>query len=525
MMLGSALQAADWQVSPSGSDLAAGTAAAPWKTIQKAANTAQPGDTVTIRAGTYYELVSFNLSGTSGQPIVFKAASGEQVILDGSQTVWKKQESKALLSLIDRSYVTVEGLELRNLRTSQKESVPMGIYIGGSGKGLVLRNNKVHHIEQTATKSSGVDAHGIAVYGDSATPIEDLLIKGNEVSDCLLGSSEALVVNGNVKGFAIRENTVHDCNNIGIDVIGFEGTCPDPAQDRARDGVVEENHVYNIDTFYNPAYGGRPGKGGGERSAAGIYVDGGQNLVVERNHVFHCDFGVELASEWPQGAAEDIVLRSNVVHHNLSAGLIMGGYDPKRGKARRIEVLNNTFYQNDRLQTWAGQMMLQYYVSDLRVENNIFWVEPGNRQVLVHEPYGKKATAAQKEIGPNVAFDYNRFYDTGGSAALVTFSLFKGGQQRYFTGLAEWQGSPLGLQGDAHSSFGNPVFGVSLPPLPTAKPTLAQAWNIADAYRLSPISPCINAGNPSYAADPGEMCFFGDSRVAVGRVDIGADED
>lgn len=522
--LGTSLQAAEWQVSPGGSDLAAGTEAAPWKTIQKAANTARPGDTVIIRAGVYYELVSFPTSGTEGQPLVFKAATGEQAIVDGSRAAWKKQESKALLSLVDRSYVTVEGLELRNLRTNQKESVPMGIYIAGSGQGLVLRNNKVHHIEQTATKSTGVDAHGIAVYGDRTAPIEDLTIEGNEVGDCLLGSSEALVVNGNVRDFEITGNFVHDCNNIGIDVIGFEGTCPDPAQDRAREGVVRDNTVWNIDTFYNPAYGGRPGKGGGERSAAGIYVDGGKDLVIERNHVFNCDFGCELASEDALGSTEDIVFRDNLVHDNLSAGLIMGGYDQRRGKTRRVEVRNNTFVNNDRLQTWAGQIMLQYYVSDLRVVDNIFWVEPANRQVLVHEPYGKKVTAAQKEIGPDVTFDYNRFYDTGGSAPLITFSLFKGGQQRYFTGLAAWQTSPLGLLADTHSTFGLPGFAVATPPLPPAKPALADLPGIAAAYRLASGSACIDAGDPSQDAEDGEQDFFGETRKSGGRVDIGADE-
>ena len=71
----------------------------------------------------------------------------------------------------------------------------------------------------------------------------------NELANLTLGSSEALVVNGNVKDFRIEGNKVHDTNNIGIDVIGFEGTAPDPdrrpgaRRDRARQRGVERRQL------------------------------------------------------------------------------------------------------------------------------------------------------------------------------------------------------------------------------------------------------------------------------------------
>ena len=42
-----------YYVATTGSDTAAGTSAAPWKTLQKAANAVAAGDTVIVRAGTY----------------------------------------------------------------------------------------------------------------------------------------------------------------------------------------------------------------------------------------------------------------------------------------------------------------------------------------------------------------------------------------------------------------------------------------------------------------------------------------
>ena len=88
-------------------------------------------------------------------------------------------------------------------------------------------------------RDDGGNGFGIAVYGtDAKTPISELVIDGNEVHHLQTGSSESLVVNGNVTNFRITHNVVHDNNNIGIDVIGFERTAPDPAVDQARDGVV-----------------------------------------------------------------------------------------------------------------------------------------------------------------------------------------------------------------------------------------------------------------------------------------------
>ena len=82
---------ATYTVSPTGNDGAAGTAAAPWRTIQHAANTARAGDTVTILAGTYAERVTFSASGTEGKPITFvgtRGANGSwETIVDGSTPV------------------------------------------------------------------------------------------------------------------------------------------------------------------------------------------------------------------------------------------------------------------------------------------------------------------------------------------------------------------------------------------------------------------------------------------------------
>jgi alpha-L-arabinofuranosidase len=89
MLFASGLAAAtEIHVSPGGNDANPGTAGAMLKTISAAANLAQPGDTVTVHAGTYRERINPPRGGTSDAArIVYQAASGEAVTIKGSEIV------------------------------------------------------------------------------------------------------------------------------------------------------------------------------------------------------------------------------------------------------------------------------------------------------------------------------------------------------------------------------------------------------------------------------------------------------
>jgi hypothetical protein len=113
-----------------------------------------------------------------------------------------------------------------------------------------IRNNHIHHIETNATPTGpdllGADAHGIAVFGtENAQSINHILIEGNELYDLKLGSSEGVVLNGNVEVFTITHNIIRDSDNIALDFIGFEGTASNAAVDQARNGLVQNNTIYN----------------------------------------------------------------------------------------------------------------------------------------------------------------------------------------------------------------------------------------------------------------------------------------
>ncbi|MBQ9432283.1 MAG: right-handed parallel beta-helix repeat-containing protein [Kiritimatiellae bacterium] len=93
--LGCAMKAAamDYVVAQNGDDGNDGSAARPFRTVQRAADIAVAGDTVTIREGIYREWVKPANAGRGDAPIVYQAAKGERVVVTGADPVagWTKR--------------------------------------------------------------------------------------------------------------------------------------------------------------------------------------------------------------------------------------------------------------------------------------------------------------------------------------------------------------------------------------------------------------------------------------------------
>jgi len=395
LILGSSATAStDFYVSPKGNDHNTGSSASPWRTIQKGANSATAGSTVHVLAGTYSERVVVRVSGNSTQgSITFK---GEGAILDDAANPISGSTFVAAFLIDSRSYVTVTGFEIRNYIAKNANSTPVGILVHGTSHDIVIGGNLIHSIVNNISANS--NAHGIAVYGTGhteATAIHNILIANNELHSLHLGASEALVVNGNVDGFTIQGNSVHDCDNIAIDAIGFEGTSVDPF-DQARNGLISNNDIARIDSRGNPAYGN-------DRSADGIYVDGGKNITIDSNTIAACNIGIELASEHHGRVTSQITVTNNLVTGSHTVGMSLGGYDNKRGATRNCLIKNNTLHGNDTDNNGNGELMLQYLVQNNTLEYNVF--ASTNQNILISNPF-KTSTG-------NVV-DFNTYISPGG---------------------------------------------------------------------------------------------------------------
>lgn len=195
-------------VAVNGSDKSGkGTPDKPFASASHAAEAA-PGSLIIMHRGDYGPIeFGPECSGNENSLTSVIAAEGEKVKIHAEDGVG--------IHLVNTGYISIEGLEteggthgVKYTSTRKSGNQPL--------QGIKIKNCTVHGVR-------GV--HGICVYAENdLVPVKDLTIEDCEVYDCECGSSESLVLNGNIDGFLIEGNSVHDNNNIGIDMIGFEGT-------------------------------------------------------------------------------------------------------------------------------------------------------------------------------------------------------------------------------------------------------------------------------------------------------------
>jgi hypothetical protein len=471
----SSAEGSTYWVATDGDDEGPGSMDQPWATLQHAADSVGPGATVIVRGGVYEQRLEVRVSGEPGRPITFAAASGERAVLDGSSLEVPAGQA-AMIAIDGARHVVIRGLEITGYRSDASGHVPIGILVTGAADHVRLVDNLVHDLGTTFEGRNGGDAHGIGVFGTEAdNPIEDVEIVGNELANLTLGSSEALVVNGNVKDFLIEGNRVHDTNNIGIDVIGFEGTAPDPTVDQARDGIVRGNRVWNVDSYGNPAYGN-------DRSADGIYVDGGRDILVEHNEIHDVNIGIELASEHAGRSTRNVTARNNLVVDSTSIGIAIGGYDRRRGSTEDCVIVNNTVVNTD-----GVELLVQFDTRDNVIANNV--LVAGARHLFVENAY-------EENVGNTV--DHNLYFSVDGDSGGVW--TWKGIDYDDFDRWRSRSGN------DRHSRFADPRF---------VDPA-------ADDFSLRAGSPAIDAG--AFLAASGATDIGGHPRAQAGGIDVGAFE-
>ena len=102
-----ATRATEFHVAKGGSDANPGTRAAPFRTIQHAADLAQPGDVVTVYQGVYRERITPPRGGASERKrIVYQAAPGEMVEVKGSEVVtnWVQVQENVWQATLPNSF-------------------------------------------------------------------------------------------------------------------------------------------------------------------------------------------------------------------------------------------------------------------------------------------------------------------------------------------------------------------------------------------------------------------------------------
>ncbi|HSN99147.1 MAG TPA: right-handed parallel beta-helix repeat-containing protein [Candidatus Nanopelagicales bacterium] len=304
----SAAEAATYHVAPSGNDAAAGSAARPWRTLQRAAEQVQPGDTVRVRPGDYDGFSLENKAGTQEHPIVFTAAPGARVVRPGPlpenvplNTVvrgfsWPKWPHG--IYVWGSSHVMIEGFEIIGMPPTELDQDQVPLHRGGAGIHVQVSD----HI---TLRKNRADDNGR--WGIFAMFTDDVLVEDNECSRSR--SEHGIYVGNSADRPIIRRNRTWGNRVSGIQ-INADNNFDSPAY-RARGGVVDgivtgaviEDNVIRDN-----------GAGGG----AAINLDG----------------------------VQDSLIRQNVLIENHASGVALFQQNGAEG-SRRNQVLDNTILMAD----------------------------------------------------------------------------------------------------------------------------------------------------------------------------------
>lgn len=208
-------------ISPSGNNSNRGTQASPWRTLEKALNSAPSGSTIVLRGGTYHE---GDLRLT--KKLTLQPYQQERVWLDGGQRF-----ERSLTMGGNSAYSVIRGLGFRQYKEE-------GLYVGEQSSHTTLQNNIFTEnadsglgIQETSAivrdnTFSNNGHRGLWAVRADRTLVEDNLITGNNVGrfDTSWAAAGAKFIN--TDSLILRDNLVEDnySNGLWVDVLSHNTT-------------------------------------------------------------------------------------------------------------------------------------------------------------------------------------------------------------------------------------------------------------------------------------------------------------
>ena len=265
----------DKVASPTGSDTAAGTVDAPYRTAQKLADALQAGQTGCLRAGAFIagDVLTPRHGGTATAPLTIRSYPGETATLQG--VVWIPEGS---------DYVNLTDLHIIGTdNDSDPSTMPVSVQIMGS--------------------------HATIARDD---------ITNNHTSNCMILGASGW---GTPAGTQVYDNVIHDCGPAGNThdhAIYFNQVAGADVHDNIMYGASGwAVHLYpnaqSVHVYHNVLDGN--GAGGvifaGETTAS-------NNNVIENNVITGSTAGYGVTSWWGGPVGTGNVARNNCLWHNSS---------------------------------------------------------------------------------------------------------------------------------------------------------------------------------------------------------------
>ena len=157
-----------------------------FRTLQRAADVARPGDVVWVRGGTYAADLVVRRSGASASPIVFESYPGECAVLDGSVPgAAGRVHLSGVQHVVFRNFVVrdmpAEGLFV--VRSDRNTVAHLLVERSGQSGILVLdgSENLISHVISRANvdRPDGGDADGIGIASGNANRIDRCVVFEN----------------------------------------------------------------------------------------------------------------------------------------------------------------------------------------------------------------------------------------------------------------------------------------------------------------------------------------------------------
>jgi Protein of unknown function (DUF1565) len=190
---------ATYYVAPNGSDSAAGTQSAPWKSIAHAQSVATAGDTVYLRGGSYsyttattscssqtatVDAITLNKSGSSGSPINYVNYPNEKPVFTFSGMT---NNCRIKGFDVTGSYLYLRGIEVTGVRQNNKlnheswgiwisgsnntferidthNNMGPGLFIQNGGGNLVLNSDSHDNYDPNSSSGAGTNADGFGAH-------------------------------------------------------------------------------------------------------------------------------------------------------------------------------------------------------------------------------------------------------------------------------------------------------------------------------------------------------------------------
>jgi parallel beta-helix repeat protein len=508
LMAAAGAHGADYYVATNGSDTASGISTGePFRTIQRALNVVQPGDTVHVRNGVYREQLLMRRSGTEDQPITIQGYQSERPLVTGAEVVtnWVLH-SGALWKVTNwvsgTQQVFVDGAPLRQV----------------GWPNVFIRANSYIYTAQggsTADMTNGTffcDVSNRVLYAwlaDSASPsgrtievsVRPLLLYSGVTNRSLI-----------VRGVDFRQ-----CNSVGVFATGLPGVrlgtdslleeCSIQWMDGAGISVLEDSTVLRCDVSHNgfiglgwasctntriaastilsnnyrnfndawhgggikviPAlneFGGGVAGGIVESNevawnhGSGIWFDSctGRAPIIVRGNFVHHNRPTPGMGTFPAGIFMEVVkgalVERNVVMSNESAGIWVAASD--NVKVRHNTLIGNLGYNDIRIADIPRAISPQYGIWATLVSNEVVNNVLIDSKCLFTISLPFDSAAATNFAQGNHA-DYNVYYQTGTPYRFAVVGVTN------WTSFADWtNGTPW----DRHSLVTAPLLGSNFTP-------------------------------------------------------------